>query len=162
MSDDVWDGSSRRSMSVTVKYGKGFEAPWAVFHGSPDEVREDICKFFDLDADGLTGHALLTNAVSLAQGSLTVVKGIGATYRKTADKTNVVEADATDDPWAEAETAEGGDKPDPLAEHYTAVASIDNVDSLKRYWAEHQEEFKNAELLAAWKSRGKELAAAAA
>ena len=41
-----------RGLSVTVKYkdgsGKGYDMPWAVFHGAPSEIREDVITYFGL------------------------------------------------------------------------------------------------------------------
>jgi hypothetical protein len=46
----------------------------------------------------------------------------------------------------------------PHQELYDTIASISDVDKLKLLWAENQDAFTaDAELLDAWKARGKEL-----
>lgn len=54
--------NKERGVTVTVKYGAGFEAPWTVFHGSVDEVKEDMGIWFGQEeaAKTLDGHDLLS------------------------------------------------------------------------------------------------------
>ena len=54
--------TKERGVTVTVKYSKDYDAPWVVFHGSVDEVKEDMGIWFGQEeaAKTLDGHDLLS------------------------------------------------------------------------------------------------------
>ena len=73
--------SKERGVTVTVKYSKDYDAPWVVFHGSVDEVKEDMGIWFGQEeaAKTLDGHDLLSGLYNAfkAQGGSSGGRGRG-------------------------------------------------------------------------------------
>ena len=71
-----------RGITVTIAYGQGEHDTRATFHGSVEQVREDVIGFFGLDGAsgiGLNPSELILNATQLAHGIGTLAHGLGAT-----------------------------------------------------------------------------------
>lgn len=159
MGDSPWDAEFRNdhSLTVTIKYGKGYEESWVVFKGaSTEDVREQVIAYFGLDGASvaeLTMSDLVVNVTNLAHGKGNAAAMLGATVIKT-EKTKQVKEEKADDPWADEEEAEG---PSPIL---ARIESCQSVDELKKLWAENQSEFADAAVMDAWKARGKALSAA--
>lgn len=160
MSDDIVSDGPGRGVTVTVKYGKGYEEPWAVFRGLVREVREDIITFFGLDRESvaeLTLSEITVNAKQVAQGKGAVASKLGGTVissRSSQDKP----AATGDDAWAEADKPAEPEK-SPL---YDLIQGTQDVAALQRLYAENAATFKaDADLMKAWKTHGKSLKAAA-
>ena len=131
-----------RGITVTIKYGKGYEDAWAVFHGLADEVRDDILSFFDIDRESVTGLSLsdlVVNATGTAHAVGNVAGYLGGT---------VIASQATPDSQA-AEPA-----PHPLL---AVIEQTPDVPALKRIWAENQDAFTDPAVMAAWKAKGRAL-----
>lgn len=161
-----------RGVSVTIKHDGARDAPWIVFHGEVDNVREDIIKAFGFaDAEGLTLHDLCVNAAAHAARIAQVAGTLGGTILSTGGiPTPPAEAPAVEqpttteapspvaDPWAAAAEPAPPAR-DPLFEQVEAAQSVAEV---QQVWAENQQAFAdNAELMAAYKARGKYLSAPA-
>lgn len=150
-------------LTVTVKYGKGYEETWAVFKGQNDEVRENIINYFGLDrasvAD-LTLSDLVVNVTSLAHGKGNVGAILGGVVidPKKADEAQQPSGTSSD-PWAGVES--GDATPEQTGPHplLAQIEACTTRDELKRLWAENQEAFADADLMAAWKAKGKSLTA---
>ncbi|MEU9126566.1 hypothetical protein AB0D08_00360 [Kitasatospora sp. NPDC048540] len=164
--------SDNRGITVTIKYGKGYEETWAVFKGSANEVREDIAAYFGFPPEameGLTLSEVVVNATSLAHGKGNIAAMLGATIIPVSQ--SAVPAAPTGDPWAAAAQsapasnwAPKASGPEPAAEDPNAwilgeIEKQPDRDSLKRLWAENQSFFADPAVMAAWKSKGKALAA---
>ncbi|MFJ9158671.1 hypothetical protein ACIRPS_17930 [Streptomyces griseoviridis] len=141
-----------RSITVTIKYGRGHDDSWTVFRGSPTEVREDIAAFFSLDGKSvaeLSLHELVVEAGQIAQSTTTVVKGLNA---------RIVPQPASEPTaaWKAAEAA-----PSPAQSTAGAVleqiAACKNTDELRRLWATNQTAFGDQAVMDAWKARGRAL-----
>jgi hypothetical protein len=154
--------------TVTIKYGKGYEETWAVFKGSNDEVRGNILDYFAVPAEnveGLSLSELVVNVTNLAHGkgnAAALLGGvvIGSRPTEPADSATVTqdgkdEAQNTtaSDPWADDAPAEP-QGPHPVL---AVIEAATSVEELKRIWAENQAALTDADLLAAWKAKGKAL-----
>ncbi|MEU9044087.1 hypothetical protein AB0D63_20770 [Kitasatospora sp. NPDC048343] len=136
-------------ITVTIKYGKGFDDSWVVFRGSAETVQQDIVDFFGLDGKSVAGLApseLVVEATRTAQATTTIVKGLDA---------RIIPAPAVAAaPKPPASTAEA---PGGLLEQIAQCASTDD---LKRLWATNQAAFSDSSVMDAWKARGRALKAA--
>jgi hypothetical protein len=151
---------------VTIKYGKGYEQPWAVFHGAVEQVREDIVSFFGMpayEAAGLTLSDLVVNATNLAHAVGAIAAGLGGTVisRDPAPSTprtpaNPAQGNAGSDAWEQASATRPPAEPavNPLL---AVIAQVPDVRSLERLWAENQDAFTDPAVTEAWKARGRAL-----
>jgi hypothetical protein len=98
---------SGRQSTATIKFGKGFEAPWLVVAGTPAEIRAQLNDAFGLDpakTAGLTLDQLISVASKQAQESVGVAtahRDLGASVIETTS----TPAPAEGDPWDAAEKA---------------------------------------------------------
>ena len=165
------DTSRGRGVSTTIKNGKGYEESWHGFTGSPEAVREDIITYFGLDREsvaGLTAFEVSITAERIAHSAKNAVRTLGATPVKPADQVDPAAAPAGD-VWAQADaaTAETSatpaqapvEGPNPLL---AQIEDVTEIPALQRLWAENQAAFADAEVMDAWKAKGKALQAAAA
>lgn len=146
-------------MTVTVKYGKGYEAAWITFRGSPSQIKSDLVQTFGLEGqDDLNLGSVVLNAQSVAHAlhnTGTVLGGtVVGTGKAKGDKPASSEQ-AGGDPWAQAE-----EPADPYEGVKALIAATTTVDELKRLYAETPEIATTPEVLAEWKARGKALTAA--
>lgn len=159
MSEQVWQPEGR-GITVTVKYGKGYEESWVVFRGpSITQVREDIIDYFGMDrasVSELTLSDVVVNATNLAHGKGNVAAALGATVIKSGP--TPTEAPATS-AWAQAAQQEA--EAPAVNPMLAQIAATTSTDELRRLWAANQSAFADAEVMAAWKARGKALKAAA-
>ncbi|MFH8414340.1 hypothetical protein [Streptomyces collinus] len=166
-------------MKVTVKYGKGHDDSWVVFEGSTQEIRTDVIDYFGMDPEALVGLSLssiVVNATNIAHGKGLIATSLGATVVEETPAASP--AKPTEDPWAaasaaqssgsgsgsvsEASSAQEAPKDDTTAWALGEIAAKASVPDLKKFWAENQGLFSNAEIMAAWKARGKALQGVAA
>jgi hypothetical protein len=144
-------------ISITVKYGKGYDETWAGFRGSVEDVREDITSYFGLDSASVTDltlNELVINVTQQAHGVVTAVKALGGKVITKAESDEAQQPSAGGDPWTEAE------KPaDPLKFFQDAIEAATTKDALKLLWAENQAVFADKPLMDAWKAKGKALSA---
>ena len=164
-------------LSVTIKYDKGHDATWAVFRGTPDEIRSDIAAYFGFEREAiaeLTLSELVVHATDLAHGKGNAARFLGGVVlpsQSAVAETKAAQAASTEDPWAAASTASAADWPpknmapaetkddDPNAWIMGEIESQTTVDGLKRLWASNQSFFADAGVMAAWKAKGKALSA---
>lgn len=152
MTDSPFDGSNS-DVTVTIKYGKGYEESWAVFRGSAERVRESLLSYFGFEASEGTLHEVVLEATRLAHSTAAVAASMGG---------RVITGGESKPAWKAAKDAkaEGTPAAPPADPHEDIKAEIENaadVDTLKRIWAEHQEAFKDDALMAVWKAKGKAL-----
>lgn len=155
--------------TVTVKYGKGYDASWAVFRGSLGRIREDIVSYFGMDpskVEGLTLNALVIEATAIAQGVSSALQGLGGTILPTESASvreapsSASEQGSAEDVWAQAKQQASEPAVNPL---YKQVEEATSVDGLKSLYAENQSAFKDdADLFEAWKAKGRKLQGEAA
>ncbi|AGM12208.1 hypothetical protein SEA_DANZINA_33 [Streptomyces phage Danzina] len=170
-------------LSVTIKYDKGHDATWAVFRGSPDEIRSDIASYFGFQREAiaeLTLSELVVHATDLAHGKGNAARFLGGVVLPSQSAVAETEAAKTaasnEDPWAVAGSpqaqsawanpaaAQQAPASEPKADDPNAwimgeIESQTTVDGLKRLWASNQSFFADASVMAAWKAKGKALSA---
>ncbi len=147
-------------ISVTIKYGKGYEQTWVTFQGSGERVRDDILSYFGMDRlklANLTLSELVVNATGIAHGVGNVAAGLGAMVAPDAQsgvESPAVSASATD-PWTEAanRAAEAAPANPLLAE----IATAATIDALKAIWARNQSAFSDSAVMEAWRAKGRSL-----
>lgn len=166
-----------RELTITLKYGKSYDDSWAVFKGTPNEVRDDIVSFFGFNRESvaeLTLNDLVVEATNLAHGKGNAARFLSAVTIPASEAPPPAPASASsEDPWAAAGVTDNGPPWDthpveevkpaaqPKAEDPDAwiLGEIENqtsVAGLKRLWAENQSMF-NDKVLAAWKAKGRAL-----
>ncbi len=150
-----------RGMTVTIKYGAGYDEPWAVFHGRPDEIEEDLTTYFGIPSDavqGLTLSEIVVNASALAHGLSAVASGLGATVLASQPQasTSPPTAAAAPDAWEQASASPAPEQPaaDPIL---TSIQNAQDIQSLQRVWAENRAAFTEPAVMEAWKARGRAL-----
>ncbi|MFF9644714.1 hypothetical protein [Kitasatospora aureofaciens] len=140
-------------ITVTIKYGKGYDDSWAVFRGTAETVQKDIVTYFGLDGKSVSGLALsdlVVEATRTAQAATMIVKELDARIIPAPSTLKLAPAPAA--PAAPEQTADG------LLEQIGQCASTDD---LKRLWATNQAAFSDQSVMNAWKARGRALKAAA-
>lgn len=167
------DTSARtgHAITVTIKYGKGYDDTWAIFTGLADQVRQDIVDFFGLDRESgnrLSLSDLVVSATNVAHGVGTLAREFGATPitdpRERPRRDGPQARGAGADPWKQAATVPDS-RPESRTESSPAPSLIDlitqasSVDVLKKLWAANQAAFKDPAVMAAWKARGRALTA---
>lgn len=148
-------------ITVTLKYDKGYDAPWAVFKApSAEAVRADIISYFGLEyasVSELTLHELVVNVTNIAQGGITAATMLNAV---AIPATSRAVEEQTDNPWAGLDDEEDEEKKqeaNPLAYLFDAIAAATNVEELQRVWVKNQSAFTDEAVVAAYKARGKAL-----
>lgn len=166
MSGDVASASRAQGIGITIKYGKGYESTWATFTGLPHEVREQIIAYFGFAEDAvreLTLSELVVNATSVAHGKGNAAATLGAVaipasqqgQEQSAPPATETASDASSDPWEAVESSAPAEPAvNPL---YAQIEAAQSVDELKVLWADNQAAFSDADLMAAWKAKGKSL-----
>ncbi|MFE0964044.1 hypothetical protein [Streptomyces fungicidicus] len=159
--------SEARGITVTIKYGKGYDDTWAVFKGNAGEVRSDILDYFGIDSDSVTGLTLsdiVTNATNIAHGKGLIATQLGATV---VSEEPAPSAKPQGDPWA----AIGNSTPVTIADQAPAsnedknawvlgeIAKKTSRAELKKFWAENQSFFADPAVMDAYKAKGKSLPA---
>lgn len=152
------DPHSPGDMKVTIKYGKGYEESWAVFGGTPQAVRENICAYFNIECASvadLSLHELVVQVTKVAHGTSLIANQLGGT--PIPDKGAQAPAQET----AQAATSAPSAAPEPEADPNPLLARIEaqeSVQTLQRLWAENQQAFAaDADLMAAYKAKGRAL-----
>lgn len=157
-------GYEGRHVVATAKYGKGYDAPWIVFHGTREEVRADVDWWFgpeSVNDSGLTASESLVNASQLALGvgnaaslGAVVIPKVAATPKAEQTEGN---------PWAGL-----GDEPSespaeavvgahPYQGVLDAFGLAQDTTALQLVWSKNQDAFTNEDVINAYKARGKEL-----
>lgn len=140
-------------ITVTIKYGKGYDDSWAVFRGTAETIQQDIVTYFGLDGKSvsdLTPSELVVEATRTAQAATMIVKGLDA--RIIPQPASTAPAPASPPAKSSAESPGG------LLEQIEQCAS---AEALKQLWATNQGAFKDPAVMDAWKARGRALKGAA-
>jgi len=156
-------------ISITFKYGKGFEEPWLVLKGAPSRVRTDLIEAFAIPqevAAGKTLNELLIFCNHIVHGTGNVATILGGTpiAESPAAEQNGNQTASQADPWATANGEAGGaDAPstapqeNPNAGLLSQIESATTKDELKRLWAANKAAFDAADVKAAYSAKGKSL-----
>lgn len=159
--DDIF-APSGRGVTVTLKFGGGFEYPWVVLRGTPDEVKQDIAQIFGFESASVADATIASVIRDAAQEALALgnaLAGLGAQpVRRNSGGSKGGSKSQPDEAQADVAAAAAAD---PLAELKKAIDDAADIDALKVLWAENQEAFQDADLLAAWKAKGQALKSAA-
>ncbi|MET9861945.1 hypothetical protein ABZY93_22010 [Streptomyces smyrnaeus] len=155
-----------RELSVTIKYDKGHDATWAVFKGSPGEVREDIIDYFGFDRDsvaGLTLNQLALNVTQVAHGGSNAAASLGAVALPASADTPTPGAPAdSEDPWTAAgQPAAPAASTQPEGNSiFKLIEECTTIDGLKKLWASNQSAFSDSKVMEAYKVKGRALKSA--
>ena len=161
----------QEAMTVTIKYGKGYDETWAVFRGNVWQIRADLIAYFGIDVDyasGLTLHELVVAATHVAHGTGAVAAVLGGT---PISATEALTGEPTGKAaWAEAEKETAlpyGGSPttdaapaNPNADLIGLLEGAATTGDLKALWATHQAAFSDKDVKATYSKRGKALKAA--
>ncbi|MGW4158683.1 hypothetical protein [Streptomyces sp. NPDC004788] len=161
---------SSRSITVTIKYGKGYDDPWLVLKGRPGEVREDILESFGIERDSVTGLTLsdiVVNATNIAHGKGLIATHLGATV---ISEESAPPAKPQGDPWANVGSAQQASsawsdksatspEQDKNAWILGEIEKQTNRADLKKVWAANQSFFADPAVMDAYKAKGKSLPA---
>ena len=146
--------SKERGVTVTVKYGSGYDAPWTVFHGSVDEVKEDMGVWFGQEeaAKTLDGHDLLSGLYNAfkAQGGSSGGRGRGKPSEAAPETAKPISAEVEEArPLVDAE-----------ALVKIVIMQIKNAtdDGILDLWRQYKKAFEDARVQKAVKDRKAELA----
>ena len=145
--------TKERGVTVTVKYGAGFEAPWTVFHGSVDEVKEDMGIWFGQEeaAKTLDGHDLLSGLYNAfkAQGG-----GSGGRSRGKAPSADPAPAEPIS---VEVEEARPLVDAESLVESVIMQIKTATDEGILDLWRQYKKAFEDARVQRAVKDRKAEL-----
>lgn len=150
---------------VTIKFGKGYEDPWLTFRGSVEQIRAEVLAAFGMeDNPELSLAAVVVNATREAHAMYGVASGLGGRvisqsggtrrggWSKAAAKTESVAG------GQEARNTSPQEPEKPAVSPLLAeIEACEDTTQLKRLWAQRQEAFKDPEIMAAWKAKGKAL-----
>lgn len=161
------------SMSVTIKYGKGYEETWVVFHGNIWQIRADLIAYFGVDVNygsGLTLNELVVAATNVAHGTGNVAAILGGTpisvtESLTGEPTGKAAWDAVEHkdgklPYGGSTSDADVQGADPSAELIQQLQTAASVEALKKLWVDNQASFSDKDVKAAYSIRGKSLKAA--
>ncbi|GGN40085.1 hypothetical protein FHR83_007123 [Actinoplanes campanulatus] len=151
-------------ISVTIKYGKGFESTWSGFKGSLQQVRENVAEFFGLDHDmvqGMTLAEVVLNATSVAHGLGNVSASMGGHVISTSPSSPATSPAPAGDVWAQAGAASKPAESSVSTWLKGEIDKIKDVTALKRLYAENKAAFEaDTALTDHWKAQGAALKAA--
>lgn len=176
---------AERNVSVTLKAGKGYDAPWVVVTGdNAEEVRRNVAEVVNLDlgtADRYSLAEVVVFAAEAFQGTSNVVADLGAAPLDAAELDKVEQptgGSESGDGWAAAKAKRGKSKPEaasvtegegqntpseateaPETDEDPVLVQISQADSkaaLRRVWARNKARWSEVHDEAA-KVRGKEL-----
>jgi hypothetical protein len=142
---------------------QGKDAPWFVYRGTVEEIKAALAEDFEQDApEGLSLSAVVNNAqrhaeaLSAAKGMVLAPVATSASQAPSGPQNDEAQQSG-DDPWTQAEMP--APAADPLAPLREAIEAAVDRAALKLLYAENQAAFTDADLLAAWKTKGKSLPA---
>lgn len=149
-------------LSVTIKYGRGYDESWAVFRGESSEaIQTQLRSYFGLGpdfSDGLTLHELVLNCTKVAHGGSAASEIARAVPSGSADSVSSTNDDKPD-PWKQAETPAD---PEPELTLTDLVRKCESVKDLQLLWSENKQAFADdPDLMAAYKAHGTDLQTAA-
>lgn len=142
------------SIGVTLKQGKGYEAPWITVKGSSaGEVRKHLEDVTGLSGEGITLASLVYNAADHFQKVGEVGTVLGATViRQDAPTETPTESASSAAPAAEQEPEA------PEAQFASAIASVENLAALGDLYLKNKDAFDGDEkLMAALQARSAQL-----
>ncbi len=147
---------------VTVKYGKGYEAPWVVFRGdTSDQVRGRMFDYFGVDSnayEGLSLHEVVLSLVEVAQGTRALVTNLGAEVVPT-NGTGTVPGTTTDTNVRGSAAFDAAiDELGPYASVISLFEAAESRSALTKLYARYKDAYEASEAVReAYKRRGKEV-----
>lgn len=140
---------SELEVTVTIKFGKDYDAPWIVFRGSPASAHDEIVSTFGFDAkesEGLTLAQLTLNATKAAKAANGVSSAGGTAVS----------------PWGARRASGRGHtqeksepKGNPLAQLIEGCTTLTEIQAV---WGDYSSALQSdEELLALFKAKGKEI-----
>ncbi|MFC0622800.1 hypothetical protein [Kribbella deserti] len=149
-------------VELTLTTGGAAHSTRVRFTGSAESVRADLTAFFRLEevsAKRASLHELAHSAI----GTLSATSAAGAVLEASIEPEDTSETRShTAEPDRKLSGYSGGEAPEEsaLSPLLAQIAAAHDVAELRRLWAGNQAAFADAELMAAWKARGKALTTA--
>lgn len=144
--------------SSTIKLGKDYDAPWVVVTGNPEEQAKYLVAYFGLKElpEEVTPFEVLLEAVGIAQGGYSALKGLGA--RPTTQKASeaVTGQPGASDAWSRASTPA-----EPAAPHQNVldlIAASTAKAQLQEIYVDYPEAMKDEAVMAALQAKSGEVA----
>jgi hypothetical protein len=160
--------SNDNGLTLTIKYGKGFEESWIVIRGEDaNDLKERVIDYFGFDGaalESMTANELATLATAKAHGMANAARTLSAVSipsSVTVETAQPAAQAAEADPWADDEPAGQSEPADPNKPALDAIEAAASVDDLKAVYADFQASWNDV-LLAAYKTKGRSLPKAAA
>lgn len=135
--------------TFTVKYAKDFDAPWYVAEGNPEEIKQQLILFFDLQgADEKSAHEVGLEATQIAQATWAAAKGLNA------KPSNEWPSDSDRGARRKSKPVEQGKLQDPKQAILDDINAATNKPDLVRIWLTVSPELKkDAAILESFKSK---------
>lgn len=160
-------------ISITFKYGKGYEEPWLVLKGGPTRVRADLLSIFGIPEEVAAGKTLnelliFTNHLVHGTGNVATILGGTPIAESPKGEQNANQTASNEDPWASVDGEAGGRESaapapaeNPNGGLLSQIANATTTDELKRLWAANKAAFSAPDVTAAYSAKGKSLTPAA-
>lgn len=157
----------------TLKAGKGYESMWLTPKGSPAEIKSWLMEAFGLEessVQGMTTFEVAQFCEDIMQGRRNIAAILGGTQltEAQAKAAQAQQSGSTgESAWDRVDGEAGGEQrvaaSEPEGPAYgwliEALESAATTNDLKRLYAENKDAFKDETVIAAYKARGKALAA---
>lgn len=135
--------------TLTVKFGKDFDAPWFVASGTPQVIRRQLVEFAGITDDPeKTLQQLAIEVASETQAMWAVRSKLGG-KPQSIPSSKAKAAASTDDATSTeaAEVAAPAKDEDPNAFIFELIAEAGSVDALKRVYAKNKDAFNKTKAL---------------
>lgn len=152
--------------TFTIKYAGGFDAPWFVFEGSPSEIKAQLIEAFDLDpaeAEELSTHEVGLKATVLAQATAAaslslaaVPQGRSGGWPNKSDK-KWTKGGSKSSEGSSAQAEEPKKPEHPFQAVLDGIAGASSTEELTRIWVTAGAGQQDADVLKAFKAKGKAL-----
>lgn len=149
------DPYTRGGMSVTLK-ADGKDGTWVVYHGTPEQIREQILATFEIEeSKDAPLFDLINEATRIYKAAGNVSSGLGGRVVSSSKQADKPAGSA----WEQASNAPAEPEVDPnVARLEGEIEGAASVDALKELYARNVAVFEsNADLMDAWKAKGRAL-----
>jgi hypothetical protein len=138
--------SDGKQVTVTVKAGSGYDVPWIVFNGAPEDIKQQIILTFGFGAHEaleLTLAELVVQATLSFQSQFVVARDLGGKVLGHERLDEGQAATAAETRQQIAESVASPDEATPLDDPLLAeIAEAESKDELTNIWKRNQAAFK--------------------
>lgn len=155
------DPGERAGMSVTLK-ADGKDGTWVVFHGTPARIREQIIETFQIEESKDSPlFDLINEATRIYKAAGNVSSGLGGrVIAFPGGKDSSAEQAPAGSAWDRAQSAPEPQVDPNVVRLQGEIEGAASVDALRELYARNKAAFdEDADLMTAWKAKGKALSA---